>query len=120
MSIIGKLREKIMDYVDLYVRLIKINFIGETSKLLSYLMFGMICLFIFFCIILFIGFGLTEVFVEAGLSKMVSFFITVGIYITLLTLVMVFRKNITRFFAGSIINVMTGDEEEEETSGPSR
>jgi hypothetical protein len=114
MNIIGKLREKITDYIDVYARLFKINLIGHTSKLLSHLMFGMICLLIFFCIILFTGFGLTEAFVEAGLSKMVSFFITIGVYVALLALVMAFHKNITRFFANGIIDVMTEGEEEDE------
>jgi hypothetical protein len=113
MSIIGRLKEKIAQYVDVYIRLIKINFIGRTANLLSYLMFAMISLFIAFCIILFLGFGLVEVFVALGLSKLASFFITIGIYLLLLAVVIASRKKITRFFASGIISVLTDDDEDE-------
>jgi hypothetical protein len=118
MNIIGKLKEQITAYIDVYIRLFKLNLIGHISKLMSYMMFALICFFIFFCIILYMGFGLTEVFIEAGLSKMASFFIITGIYVAFLALIMAFRKNITRFFAGGIIDVMTeGDEEDKELKG---
>ena len=112
MNIIGNLREKITAYIDVNIRLIKLNVIGQTANLFSYLLFALICLFVFFCIIVFMGFGLTEVFVDMGLSRLEAFFVTTGVYIALLAAAMAFRKNITRFFAGSIIDVMTEGEEE--------
>ena len=63
MSIFGDLKERVLQYVDVQVKLFKINFIGRSASLFSYFpVFKLICLFVFFCIILFIGFGLTEVF----------------------------------------------------------
>ena len=118
MSIFSELKERITQYIDVQVRLFKINLIERSANLFSYFLFSLICLFIFFCVILFIGFGLTEVFINAGLSKMVSFFIVIGIYIALLVVVVALRKNITRFFAGGFIRVLTeGDEEEEKEKG---
>ncbi len=115
MSIFSDLKERVLQYVDVQVKLFKINFIGRSANLFSYFLFSLICLFIFFCIILFIGFGLTEVFVSAGLSKMASFFVVIGIYFLLLIIVVALRKNITRFFASGFIRVLTeGDNEEEE------
>jgi len=114
MSIFGDLKQKITRYADVYIKLLKINFIGRSANVFSYFLFALICLFFFFCIILFIGFGLSEVFVEAGLSKMVSFFIVVGIYFLLLFVVMALRKKIIRFFASGFIRVLTeGDDEEQ-------
>ena len=115
MGILSQLKEKITEYLGVYIKLFKINFIGRSASLFSYFLFALICLFISFCIIFFIGFGLTEVFMEAGLSKMVSFFIVIGIYILLLVVVFALRRPITRFFASGFIRVLTeGDDEEEE------
>ncbi len=115
MSIISELKERVLQYVDVHVKLFKINFIGRSANLFSYFLFSLICLFILFCVFLFIGFGLTEVFINAGMSKMASFFLVIGIYILLLLIVVALRKNITRFFAGGFIRVLTeGDDEEEE------
>ena len=115
MGILSALKEKVTQYVDVYVKLFKINFIGRTANLLSYFMFAMIGMLIAFCILLFTGLGLVEVFVAAGLTKMAAFFITIGIYLLLLFVIFACRKAITRFFASSIIKVMTeGDEEDKE------
>jgi len=114
MSIFSQLKDKVTQYVDVYVKLFKLNFIGRTANLLSYFMFSMIALFIVFCMLLFTGLGLVEVFVLAGMSKMASFFLTIGIYFLLLLIVVGLRKPITRFFSSSIIKVMTdGDEEDD-------
>jgi len=115
MSIFGQLKDKITQYVDVYVKLLKINFISRTSGLLSYFIFTMIAMFIAFCILLFVGLGLVEVFVNLGASKMASFFYTIGVYLLLLLSVIGLRRPITRFFASAIIKVLTdGDEDEEE------
>ncbi len=114
MSIISELKEKVTQYLNVYVKLLKVNFIGRAANVFSYFFFALICLFIFFCIILYIGFGLTEVFADAGLSKTASFFIVTGIYALLLIIVVALRKQITRFFASGFIRALTdGDDEEE-------
>ncbi len=113
MGIFTQLKEKVAQYVNVYVKLFKINFIGRTSNIFSYFLFALICLFIFFCIILFIGFGLTEVFVEAGLSKMLSFFLVVVIYVLMLIMVVALRKRVTRIFAAEFIKILTEDDEKE-------
>ncbi len=115
MSIFSELKERVTQYIDVHIKLFKINFIGRSANLFSYFLFSLICLFIFFCIILFVGFGLTEVFINAGLSKMASFFVVIGIYFLLLLIVVGLRKNITRFFASGFIRVLTeGDNEDED------
>ncbi len=114
MGIFSQLKEKVTQYVDVYVKLFKINFIERTANLLSYFIFLLIGLFIVFCILLFTGFGLTEVFIMLGLTKMAGFFVTIVIYLLFLLIIMAMRKKITRFFATGIIRVMTeGDDEKE-------
>lgn len=114
MSILNTLKEKIKDYADVYIKLLKLNFIEHTAKIISYLMFGMVCLFIVFGIVLFIGFGISEAFIAMGLSRVASFFITVGIYILLLALVIALRKNITNSVASGVINAMTDDDDDDD------
>ncbi len=112
LGIFGQLKNKITQYIDVYIKLAKINFIEGASNLLSFFMFTIIVLCILFCIILFIGFCLVEVFVNAGFSRVVSFLFAICSYILLLALVMGLRGKITMFFANQTIDVLTeGDEE---------
>ena len=84
---------------------------GSTAKLMSYFIFTMICLFVVFSIMVLLGFALVEGLIDMGLGRTAAFFTTTGIYICVLLILMGLRKNITRFFAGSIISVLTDDEE---------
>ena len=108
---------KISEWVEVRIKLLKINFILSASSLMSYFLYALICLFVFFCLLLFAGFGLKEVFVEAGLSNMGATLTVFAIYLLLFILLMVCRKPITRFFSSRIIEVMTeetGKAEEED------
>jgi hypothetical protein len=117
MNVLSRLKEKVSEYIDVYVKLFKINFIGRTANLLGYFMFAVISLLIVFCIVLFSGFGLVEVFMGAGATKLVSFFLTVGVYLLLLSVVFACRKKLVRFFASAIIRVLTEGDEENEKNG---
>jgi len=115
MSIFGSLKEKVTQHVEVYVKLFKLNFIGRTANLLSYFMFAMICLMLLLCIVLFMGFGMVEMFIIFGLPKMGAFFATFGMYIIFLLIVIAAREKITRFFATGVIRVLTeGDEDDDD------
>ncbi len=118
MSVFSDLKNKITGYIDVYVKLAKISFIEGTANVVSYFIFAMIGLFLIFCVILFLGFGLTEAFVSMGLSHVASYFITLGVYILIIFVVFALRKPIMRFFAGEVIKVITeievGNHEDEE------
>ncbi len=112
LGIFGQLKNKITQYIDVYIKLAKINFIEGASNLLSYFMFTIIVLCILFCIILFIGFCIVEVFVNAGFSRVVSYLFAISSYILLLAVTLGLRGKITTFFANQTINVLTeGDED---------
>ncbi len=112
MSIFSSVIDKARRAIEVHINLLKVNVIGRTADVVSYLMFGMITLFILFCIILFFGFGLSEVFAAMGLTKLASYFLTMLVYIILLLVIFAGRKQITKFFSGSLINIMTSDEDE--------
>jgi len=114
MNILATIKEKILEYLDVHIKLLKLNFIGQTSKVVSYFLFAFICLFIVFAIVLFLGFGLTEIFMALGLSKLVSFFVTIAAYILILAIVVGCRKGITNFFASGIIAAMSGEEKQKD------
>jgi len=114
MDIIGGLKDKVTSYIDVRVKLLKLNFILRTSNVLSYLMFAMIGLFVLLCIILFIGFAIADVCVEMGCARVVATLISIGFYVLLLLLLMACRRPITRYFSSRIIVAMTeGDDEED-------
>ncbi len=114
MGIFNGIKEKVISYVEVNINLFKIKLIGRTSNLLSYFMFALIVLIFLCCIILFFGFGLTEVFYDAGMTRTGAFFLTTGIYIAMLTVVIILRTNITRFFNNAFIGILTENDEDDE------
>lgn len=106
-GILRSVADKVREFIDVYIKLLKLDFIGHTARLFSYLLYAIITIFIFFCIILLAGFGMTEAFAEIGLSHVAASFCTVGVYVLLLFLVVILRKQITGFFAGRIISFLT-------------
>jgi hypothetical protein len=109
MNIFSSIKEKIAQYIDVYLKLAKVNFIKGASNVLSYFVFVLICLFLLFCILLLLGFGLVSIFHTAGLSLVASFFITFGIYILFLLFIVGLRKHIVQFFSAAFIRMMTDD-----------
>lgn len=113
MGIFGNVKDRITRYIEVQMNLLKLNLIGRTARVVSYVLFALICLLILFCIVLFIGLGLTNAFIEMGISAVGSFFITTGIYITLLILIILLRRPITRFFSDSLVEVITTEDDDD-------
>ena len=109
MNIFGSLKEKITQYADVYLKLLKLNFIGRTASVMGYFMFAMICLFFIFCTMLLLGLGIVEAFCAMGLSRVASFFITLGIYVLFLFIFVSMRRRVTNFFAGLFIRMLTDE-----------
>ena len=112
MSIFGSLKDKLTQYIDVYVKLFKLNFMGSTAKLLSYFMFSLICMFLVFIMVLLMGLGIVELFMMLGMAKAWAFFATLGVYLLILIVIMALRRNITTFFAGAFLKVLTDDKDE--------
>ncbi|MBC7555006.1 MAG: hypothetical protein H7257_13640 [Taibaiella sp.] len=114
MSIFGSLKSTVAQYADVYIRLFKLNLIDKTSSLLSYVMFALICMFISFCTMLLLAFGIVELFCYMGLTRVASCFITMGVYILFLVIIVAMRKSITGMFAGTFIRIMTEEDKEKD------
>jgi hypothetical protein len=106
----GQIKDIIRRYLELQLKLLKLSFIGATANVVGYLLFTIIGILLMFGIVLFVGFGLTEEFVELGLSRPASYFLVVGIYLLLLAIIVMSRKTLVSIFAGKVIKVLTDDE----------
>ncbi len=82
--------------------------------MLGYLIFTIILLFLFFAIILFLGFGLAEFFSNVFENRTMGYFATGGI-ILLLTVIVVWQsKRIITFFANKVVGLVTKPSSTEE------
>lgn len=111
MGIFDNVKDRISRYIEVRLDLMKVSVIGRTASVVSYVLFALICLLFLFCIVLFIGLGLTNAFIDMGVSAVGAFFITTGIYILLLIFIILLRKPISRFFADSLVEVITADDD---------
>ena len=106
-NIIGKLKEKIFQYFDVQIRLIKINVIEKSSTILGYLFYSLILLFVFLAVLLFMGFGLAEIFTSLVQSRALGYFLALVVYIILLFILVASRKRIVRSIGNAFIRIMT-------------
>lgn len=110
----SQLKEKISRHIKVRLDLVRLEVVERSSGVLSYLMFSLICLFVVFCVLLFIGFGFSEVLTDMGLSRGASFFITTGAYVLLLILIVVLRRQIVGVFSDIFVRIMTEGEDDDE------
>ncbi len=107
MSIFSRIKDRVTAYVDTYVKLMKLNFIEGAAKMVSFFLFVMICLFIVFVTIVFVGFGISESLVALGMSQLGAYFITAGVYLLLLFVFVLSRNGVLRFFGDMVVRMMT-------------
>jgi len=113
MNFISKWKDKITEYVEVRVQLAKLSFIERTSHILGYLVFTFVILSLLLPILIFLGIGLSEVFTTLLDSRIGGYFVTVGIYILLLVLLVAMRKSIINKFATVFIAKLSeGDEDD--------
>jgi hypothetical protein len=115
MSLIGNWKEKIAQYVDVRVQLVKLSFIDRTSNILSYLILMFISLFLGLAILIFAGMGIAEWFAGIFDSRAGGYFTAVGFYLLLMGLLYLTRGVILKTFAGIFIRVLTeGDDDDDD------
>src|SRR6185437_6640356 len=112
MNFLREWKDKIAQYVNVHVKLIKLGLIERTAYLMGYFIFTIVSLFFLLCIMLFVGLGLTEFFLALVGSKMLGFLLTIVVYLLLFLLFFALRKRFVRFFASTFIKVLTEQDEE--------
>lgn len=109
MGLFSDLKEKILNYVDVHIKLLKLNFISRTANVISYIIFSILCMFVIFCVMLFSGFVLAEGLTALGISKFFSFLITFGFFMLVLLILFASRKRIIRMLGNTFVSVLTDD-----------
>lgn len=110
---ISKWKDKIAEYVDLRVQLIKLGIIDRASNILSYFIFTILCLFLVLAVLIFFGMGMGEYFNKITGSYAMGYFITGCIYLVLFGILIAARNMIVRWFSGMFVRILTEEEIEE-------
>lgn len=118
LGFIGKWKDKLADYVDMRVRLVKLDFIERTSQVLSFFTFTIVCFLLVLPILLFMGIGVAEFFADLVGSRGGGYLIITGLYLLALGILFMYRKRFIKKFTGLFIRVMTDDEEPGEDEQP--
>ncbi|NDC40070.1 MAG: hypothetical protein EBZ77_00710 [Chitinophagia bacterium] len=107
MNFFESIKTKIAQYVEVYLDMLKVNVVEKSSYILSYFIFSLAGLFVFFCFIFLLSFGIVEAFVVLGISKIGALFLTAALYLLLLLLLFAMRKSLTRGVANMFISMFT-------------
>lgn len=117
LDFIGKWKDKIADYVDARVQLVKLEFVERTSQVLSFFTFTIICVLLLMPILLFAGMGVAEFIADLIDSRAGGYLIMAGIYLVMLLILYAGRKSLIKKFQGLFIGVMTDNNDEDEEEG---
>ncbi|MEI8278320.1 MAG: hypothetical protein WCG87_01080 [Bacteroidota bacterium] len=116
MNILGNLKDKVVDFVDVRVRLLKLSVVERTASILSYFAFLMIILLIALLAFVFIGFGMAEWFTALLDSRSGGFFLAAFVFILLLVITFALRAKLFHRFANIFVQLLTEDDEESDTT----
>jgi hypothetical protein len=113
MNIFSKLKDKIVEYIDVNIRLLKINLIEQISRIFGYFIYIIIILFILLAVLLFAGFGMAELFTQLVNSRWLGYSITFVIYFFMLWIFIARRRKIVKKISNAFIRVVTEPDEDE-------
>lgn len=114
LNILSDLKDKVAHYLEVNLRLLQLNLIKRTSKVMGFFLFFIIILFVLFSILLFLGLGLAEVFTNiANGSRVAGFFMAMGSYFILILILFALRKSIVNGFANIFLPIFTEEDEDD-------
>lgn len=121
LDFVNKWKDKVAHYIDVRLQLMKLSVVERVSGVLSYFLYVFISLFLAVTVLVFLGIGIGEFLSEVLDSRAGGFFITTGIYIVLLVILLMSRKAIINKLAGAFIAMLTdsSDEADDEAERPS-
>lgn len=114
LDIFKRLAGRITRFVDNKVQLAKLDIIEHTAGAMSYFILMIAGMFLVLAVLLFAGMGASAFFADVTGSEVAGYFITAGIYILLIVLVVLLKKPILRYFASIYISIFTEDETDED------
>jgi hypothetical protein len=115
---IAKLIDKVLNSLNAKLDVMKLSIIERISIILGFFMFAMVGMIMAVSVIIFLGIGLSEYFAAITGSIPLGYLIVSGIYILLLVLILVFKKQMNKWFAGLFISLLTSNEDDDEPNHP--
>jgi len=109
---IGKLIDKVKEYLEGHLDVLKLSVIERVAIVMGFCMFMMLGMMAATAIIIFVGIGLGIYLGEVVGSPAGGYFIVTGIYILLLSLIAVFKRKLLRWFAGIFVGLLTSDDDD--------
>lgn len=114
MNIFQSWKQKVTDYIDVRVGLVRLGLVERTSMLLGNLMVAFIALFLGLALMIFLGVALLEIFIEIFKSRIVGACMTAGFFALLLIILFMLRKWLIRLLAGIFVKILTDDKEDDD------
>lgn len=111
---IGKLLEKLTGYLGQHLDVLKLSIIERIAIVMGFCMFMMVGMMAATAIIIFVGIGLSIYLGNTIGSQSGGYFIVTGIYILLIGIVAIFKKQLLSQFAGLFVRLLTSNDDEEE------
>lgn len=107
MNFFDKWKDNLSHYLDVRLNLLKLNAIERGSSIIGVVVLVFILLFLLVTVLIFLGIGIMESVTMWLDSRIAGAFITFGVYLLLLLMVLLMRKGIIRGFANIVIAAIT-------------
>jgi len=114
MNLFHSWKQKVTDYIDVRLGLVRLSLVERTSLLLGNLMIAFIYLFLGLALMIFLGFAILEIFIELFNSRVIGACLTAAFFALLMGLLFVFRKRLILAFASLFIRVLTEGHDDDE------
>ncbi|MCB0696944.1 MAG: hypothetical protein KDC07_06250 [Chitinophagaceae bacterium] len=109
---IGKLVDKVTGYLEHHLDVLKLNAIERVAIVMGFCMFLMVSMMAATAIIIFAGIGLGIYIGELIDNLSGGYFIVTGIYLLLVSLIVVFKGRLLKWFAGIFVGLLTSNDDD--------
>jgi ABC-type phosphate/phosphonate transport system permease subunit len=116
MNIFERLKEKVLNYVELKIKLFKLGVIEHTSNIVSSFLFLFLLMFIGTTVLLFLGLFFSEWIYTLVHTRSIAYLLTAVAFVFLLVLLLLLRKKITKFFSDMFVAMLTEQNENDAAS----
>jgi len=113
MNLFHSWKQKVTDYIDVRIGLLRLGLVERTSLLLGNLMVAFLYLFLGLALMIFLGFAILEIFIELFKSRVIGACLTAALFALLMGLLFILRKRLILGFASMFIRVLTEGHDEE-------
>ncbi len=111
---IGKLIEKVMKYFQARLDVLKLTIVERIAVVMGFFLLMVLSMMLTLAFLVFLGMGLGEYLGEVTGHIYQGYLIVAGIYLLVLGLIMMFKRNVKRWFAGLFISLLTTDDDDDD------